>query len=257
MEKWPTTDNKQRFSVRQFSVRQSLQNLRRRTGMFNSTSAFSSRSSLSSSSLSSSSFSNSNPKTPSKKKEIPSFKPTNTTISSTFSPNKNNGKINNSGDLKNNIKNNSGDIKNSSNVKNNCYRKNNNKNSFISHHKHSESFQSFNTTSTSSSIYSTISTNASIISSKSSKTNALRYESRNLPSLEDLKLFYHGYPKQKLIIEAATVLLRIEHGEWVSDVERYLIRATLAAEIRRYCEPGSLEFLTWQVLVDLWNRIPV
>ncbi|CAG8653859.1 7103_t:CDS:2 [Ambispora gerdemannii] len=130
--------------------------------------------------------------------------------------------------------------------------------------KPSESLQSVNTTtSTSSSVYSSISTNTSNASiskpsvSRIRKSNKARYESRNLPGLEDLMLFYHGYPKQKLIIEAATILLRIEHGEWVSNVERYLIRATLAAEIRRHCEPGSLEFLTWQALIDLWNRIPV
>ncbi|CAG8607236.1 4502_t:CDS:1, partial [Ambispora gerdemannii] len=77
-----------------------------------------------------------------------------------------------------------------------------------------------------------------------------------LPPLSDLILFYYGYPKHRLIIEAAYIVIRIEHGEWVSDHERWSIRSKLGVEICRIFPPGSLDYLSWQALVDLWRRIP-
>ncbi|CAG8471665.1 133_t:CDS:2 [Ambispora leptoticha] len=78
----------------------------------------------------------------------------------------------------------------------------------------------------------------------------------SLPSLNDLEVFYYGYPKHNLIIEAATVVLRIENGDWVTDEERVMIRAKLGAAICRVFPPGTPEYLSWQALLDLWKRIP-
>ncbi|KAG9292374.1 hypothetical protein G9A89_015244 [Geosiphon pyriformis] len=83
-----------------------------------------------------------------------------------------------------------------------------------------------------------------------------RHASYSLPPLNTLEIFYHGYPKNKLIIEAATVVLRIEAGEWVTEEERYAIRAKLGSVICRVFQPGTPEFLSWQALLDLWKRIP-
>ncbi|CAG8550190.1 7109_t:CDS:2 [Ambispora leptoticha] len=79
---------------------------------------------------------------------------------------------------------------------------------------------------------------------------------QRLPPIGDLILFYHGYPKHQLIIEGAFMAMRIENGEWVSDYDRWAIRSRLSVELSKKCPPGSLDFLSWQALADLWRRIP-
>ncbi|CAG8653876.1 7104_t:CDS:2 [Ambispora gerdemannii] len=83
-----------------------------------------------------------------------------------------------------------------------------------------------------------------------------RYASHSLPPLNHLEMFYHGYPEHQLIIEAATIVLRIESGDWVTDEERVMIRAKLGTVVCRVFPPGTPEYLSWQALLDLWKRIP-
>ncbi|KAG9285261.1 hypothetical protein G9A89_002514 [Geosiphon pyriformis] len=120
------------------------------------------------------------------------------------------------------------------------------------HSKNSKS--SFSSTSSTSSISSCYS-NQSTPRQKPFHSRSFSSQSE-IPRLHDLKVFYNGYPKYDLIIDAAAMVLKIETGQWVSDNERYIMRSQLGVEICKFCPPGTLEFLSWQVLVDFWKRIP-
>ncbi|KAG9292390.1 hypothetical protein G9A89_015260 [Geosiphon pyriformis] len=77
-----------------------------------------------------------------------------------------------------------------------------------------------------------------------------------LPPLESVEIFYKGYPNEKLITEAADIINRIDRGGKVSHYERITIRNQLEAQICKRCSPGTAEFLSWQVFLDMWGRIP-
>ncbi|KAG9292386.1 hypothetical protein G9A89_015256 [Geosiphon pyriformis] len=84
----------------------------------------------------------------------------------------------------------------------------------------------------------------------------LRYTNHSLPSIESLELFFYGYPKEMLIIEAAEIVDRLQRGEYVGEEELFLVKSQLNSEIERTCTPGTLDYFSWQVLLDLWRRIP-
>ncbi|KAG9284696.1 hypothetical protein G9A89_002927 [Geosiphon pyriformis] len=109
------------------------------------------------------------------------------------------------------------------------------------------------------SMKSSIHTNHTKSSSTSLSFSSLRisrHTSHALPPLDSFQLFYFGYPKQSLILEAARILARIERGENVSESEKRLVRKKLEAEILNRCSLGTAEFLSWQAFLDMWKRIP-
>ncbi|CAG8433445.1 5285_t:CDS:1 [Ambispora gerdemannii] len=89
-----------------------------------------------------------------------------------------------------------------------------------------------------------------------SSSRRSRHTSHLLPSLETFELFYAGYPKHSLIMESASIIGRIENGCLVTEWEKNLLRTKLGTAILKRCSPGTAEFLSWQVFLDLWKRIP-
>ncbi|CAG8433449.1 5287_t:CDS:2 [Ambispora gerdemannii] len=102
------------------------------------------------------------------------------------------------------------------------------------------------------SAYSTLNSFTSRTSSRTAfSTTSGRHTLHKLPPLDTVQIFYEGYPQQKLITEAAALVSKIERGEAVTGFERDRIRSRLGTEICRRCSPGTAEFLSWQVFLDL------
>ncbi|CAG8554539.1 11820_t:CDS:2 [Ambispora leptoticha] len=99
------------------------------------------------------------------------------------------------------------------------------------------------------SLTSELSSKTTFSDSSTMVTTSNRHTTHKLPPLETVQIFYEGYPRQKLITEAAAIVCKIERGEYVAGYERNRMKSRLGEEICRRCSPGTAEFLSWQACV--------